>query len=267
MAQRVDSGCKSSKVHHGKQCLGLTAASRRPTDHKSLFIFPRNNDNNAQFITKLQGQKKEKKKNLQQCWHAELNTVKNDLLLAGIKALQEGRISIRRVTITELLISSLGLLSGPFSHFINELSLGYLQGSPTHSWFIMCNMVNRRGMGAEGGGGRGGRTTRPRWEAFHNNTSHSLIVTIIRLYALWPRHMNTGVGNFANKQMKAADLKSTFKARGWWVMETLESDTVQVMFWTQVTLLLLWRGWFWCFFGPFGNLDVWSCVYAEESKF
>lgn len=211
--------------------------------------------------------RKKKKKNLQQCWHAELNTVKNDLLLAGIKALQEGRISIRRVTITELLISSLGLLSGPFSHFINELSLGYLQGSPTHSWFIMCNMVNRRGMGAEGGGGRGGRTTRPRWEAFHNNTSHSLIVTIIRLYALWPRHMNTGVGNFANKQMKAADLKSTFKARGWWVMETLESDTVQVMFWTQVTLLLLCRGWFWCFFGPFGNLDVWSCVYTEESKF
>lgn len=100
--------------------------------------------------------RKKKKKNLQQCWHAELNTVKNDLLLAGIKALQEGRISIRRVTITELLISSLGLLSGPFSHFINELSLGYLQGSPTHSWFIMCNMVNRRGMGAEGGGEEAG---------------------------------------------------------------------------------------------------------------
>lgn len=58
---------------------------------------------------------------------------KNALLLAGIKAIQEEHISISRVTITELLISSLGLLSGPFSHFINELSLGYLQGSSTHS--------------------------------------------------------------------------------------------------------------------------------------
>lgn len=45
-------------------------------------------------------------------------------------AWREGRISVRRVTITELLISSLGLLSGPFSHFMNELSLGHLRGRP-----------------------------------------------------------------------------------------------------------------------------------------
>lgn len=93
-----------------------------------------------------------KEKTLQHCWHIELNTVKNGLSLVGIKAPQEGCIGISRVTITELLISSLGLLSGPFSHFINELSLGCLQGSPAHSWFIMCNVVNSRGRWEEAGG-------------------------------------------------------------------------------------------------------------------
>lgn len=146
--------------------LSTQAAPRHPTNHKSLFIFSRRTtDNNPQFITKLQGQGG-RKKNLQQCWHAELSTVKNGLLLAGVKALQEGRISIRRVTITELLISSLGLLSGPFSHFMNELSLGYLQGSPTRSWFIMCNMVNRGGMG-----GRGRTAEGARRQALQNNPS------------------------------------------------------------------------------------------------
>ena len=44
---------------------------------------------------------------------------KKQLFLDGIKVLQAGCISISRETITELLISSLGLLSGPFSNFIN----------------------------------------------------------------------------------------------------------------------------------------------------
>lgn len=177
----------TAAANHQKCIMGSSVWALKQRQITIAFSsFQETTDNNAQFITRLQGQKR-KNKNLQQCWHAELNTVKNDFLLAGIKALQEGRISIRRVTITELLISSLGLLSGPFSHFINELSLGYLQGSPTHSWFIMCNMVNRRGMGAEGGGGEeaGGRrghaerlstTTHPTF-----SSSPSSVCTLCRL--------------------------------------------------------------------------------------
>lgn len=148
--------------------------------------------------------------NLQQRWCAEPNTVKKkkkkDLLLAGIKALQEERISISRVTITELLISSLGLLSGPFSRFINELSLGYLQGSSTHSWFIMCNMVNRRGVAVKRGLGVGQHT-------LHPPPSSSGIITSVGREN--PHNTNAGTNEFANKQMKVASQNNTCKAGGW----------------------------------------------------
>lgn len=104
-----------------------TERSLRDTEEqvRQLLMCVRNN--RSQHTIYLKGSRKGKKR--QQCWQAEVNTVTNVPFLAGIKALPEERISISTVTITELLISSLGLLSGPFSHFINELSLGYLRGA------------------------------------------------------------------------------------------------------------------------------------------
>lgn len=58
------------------------------------------------------------------------DAVKNERVPAGIGAVWKRRISISRATTTQLLISSLGLLSGPFSLFTDEPSLGDLQVIP-----------------------------------------------------------------------------------------------------------------------------------------
>lgn len=59
--------------------------------------------------------------------------------------------------------------------------------------------------------------------------------------------MNTGWGNFANKQMKVATLARTFKTGGWRLMETVKPGTGNVIGCRHSVVALLKLECFWCF--------------------